>query len=442
MPRHSVLLSMPISSGLNSQRIRVGIVLPEDHIHELRIQWPTELAIGCDHPDLTSDPELILSLIKDQLAVIQAGKPTLIKELTLSCVDTVESLSNGYGFHIEPVVAGRGFHWEKRIAVDLPGTLTITASAEGLKVINTVDIEAYVACVATSEMGAEAPADLLAAQTVVARCWSMALAEAKHLTEGFDVCNDDCCQRYQGTSFLTDHSLQAAIDTKGQVLVFEDAVIDARYSKNCGGMLEDYSTVWEGGPVPYLVPLWDGPVQLPGEAVDDFERLWAYTDAYCSSKRFTGVNLAGMLGKVDVSGSYYRWEKQLTKTELLKNLQKYHGLRWSRINNIRILDRGASARIKSLFLDGIDTQDQPAEQLVRSEYGIRRMFSDSFLYSSAFVIQNADTLEADDVVNLRGVGWGHGVGLCQMGALGMALDHIPYAQILAHYYPGTRLTQL
>jgi len=433
---------MPISSGLNSEIIRVGIVLPEDKIQEVTISWSAELELEINTPDLSATQSI--TLVIEENTISFKDQPNLSNQIdfSLNCSDQVESLSTKYGFHIHPVVAGRGFHWEKRIEVDLPGKLEISIQDGYFKVINFVDVEAYVACVATSEMGSEAPVDLLAAQTVVARCWSLALAEAKHLSDGYDVCNDDCCQRYQGTTFLTDHSLKAAIETRGEVLVYDDKVIDARYSKNCGGMVEAYDTVWEGGPVPYLIPLWDAPEQKSGYAVDDFDKHLAYDDAYCSSKRFENVNLAGMLGKVDVSGSYYRWEQVMTKVDILKNLKKYTGLIWTSIDDIRIMERGPSARIKYLFLVGTDGNGNPAEQMVKSEYGIRQMFSDSFLYSSAFVIKNAESLRDDDHVVLRGAGWGHGVGLCQMGALGMALDHIGYKEILKHYYPGTTLTSL
>ncbi|MEA3287104.1 MAG: SpoIID/LytB domain-containing protein [Candidatus Marinimicrobia bacterium] len=433
---------MPISSGLNSDHIRVGIVLPEDNIQKITLSWSPELEVTGTPPDLGTIQRLELSIHPDGIQIAGLAGNICVKELSLYSSDRVESIQVGSGIHLDPVIAGRGFHWEKRIAVDLPGELKITVEQNSLKIINTILVETYVACVATSEMGAAAPADLLAAQTIVARCWSMALAEAKHLAEGFDVCNDDCCQRYQGTSYLTEHSLKAAVETKGEVLVYDDQVIDARYSKNCGGMVEAYETVWEGGSVPYLIPLWDGPQQRAGQAVDDFEDLWNYTDAYCSSKRFESVDLAGMLGKVDVSGSYYRWEKTITKTDILKNLKKYTGLTWKRLDGIRIMERGPSARIKTLFLEGLDETGQSAEQMVKSEYGIRRMFSDSFLFSSAFVIKNAETLLSDDQLVLRGVGWGHGVGLCQMGALGMALDGIDYKAILAHYYPGTIFTTI
>lgn len=433
---------MPISSGLNSEIIRVGIVLPEDQIQELNLSWSTGLELESNVSNLIAYQRVSIRVENDSIVIQDIPDHSRHTEITLACPDSFKSLSSNYGIHIDPVVAGRGFHWEKRIAVDLPGKLVISLHDGFLKVINFVNVETYVACVATSEMGSEAPSDLLAAQTVVARCWSLALAEAKHLSYGYDVCNDDCCQRYQGTSFLTPHSLRAAVETRSEVLVFDEKVIDARYSKNCGGMVEAYDTVWEGGRVPYLIPLWDGPEQKPGFAVDDFENHYAYNEAYCSSTRFTHVNLAGMLGKVDVSGSYYRWEQVMTKSAILKNLKKYTGLIWSQLDDIRIMERGPSSRIRYLFLVGHDKQGNPAQQMVKSEYGIRQMFSDSFLYSSAFVIKNAGSLREDDHVVLRGVGWGHGVGMCQMGALGMALEGKHYKDILSHYYPGTRLAKL
>ncbi|NQV50017.1 MAG: SpoIID/LytB domain-containing protein [Candidatus Marinimicrobia bacterium] len=433
---------MHISSGLNNDIIRVGIVLPEDKLHTISLSWAPHLGISADFPGLGTTHQIALSTEAGKIRINGATTHELLDEITLICPDDISLLSAEYGIHVEPVIAGRGFHWEKPIAVDLPGQLKISVQDDCFKIINSVNIEAYVACVATSEMGAEAPSALLAAQTVVARCWSLALAEAKHISEGFDVCNDDCCQRYQGTTFLTSHSLKAAIDTRGEVLVYDNQVIDARYSKNCGGMVEAYETVWAGGPVPYLVPLWDAPLQRAGYAVDRIDDFWAYDDAYCSTKRFDSVNLAEMLGKVDVSGSYYRWEQQLSKSDLLKNLNKYTGIIWKQITGIRIMERGPSTRIKFLFLEGIDELGAYAEQLVKSEYGIRQMFSNSFLYSSAFVIKNAQTLKEDNHIVLQGAGWGHGVGLCQMGALGMALDKIDYKDILLHYYPGTRFTTL
>lgn len=433
---------MPISSGLNNDRIRVGIILPEDGIRSISVSWDERLSISSNQ-DLAADiSEYQLNTDGTHLRLTGGGFTRVVDQIELSTADAVEDLRPHYGLRIKPVIAGRGFHWEKHIKVDLPGIVQISVENSYIKLINIVDVESYVACVATSEMGSEAPTALLAAQTVVARCWALALAEAKHLDEGFDVCNDDCCQRYQGTSYLTDHALQAAIETKGVVLTYDNAVIDARYSKCCGGMAEDYETVWEGGRVPYLIHFWDGPEQLPGIASDDFESLWKYEEAYCSSRRFESVDLAGMLGKVDVSGSYYRWQENVPKSLILDNLKKYHKQSWKHITGLRIGERGASSRIRYIYLEGLDMQNQPVEQILISEYGVRQMFSRSFLYSSAFIVENMATIEQDDHISLRGVGWGHGVGLCQMGALGMSLTGIDYQSILMHYYPNTKLQSI
>lgn len=430
---------MPISSGLNSEIIRVGIVLPEDRIDEITISWDDSQLLNSDLPTLPAEAKI--TFISDEKGISIKGHSEIAPQTDyqLASSDAIESLSTGSGLHLNPVVAGRGFHWEKRIAIDLPGQVDISMKHGFLQIINVVDVEAYVACVATSEMGAKAPADLLAAQTVVARCWSMALVEAKHQKQGFDVCNDDCCQRYQGTTFLTTHSLQAAIETQGEVLVFDEEIIDARYSKNCGGMVEAYETVWGGESVPYLIPFWDAPSQREGEAADDFETVYHDEQAYCAMRRFQDVDLEAMLGNVDVSGSYYRWQAQLKKQDILENVRKHLGFVWKRLDGVQIQDRGPSARISKLRLLGIDEHDQVTEYLLSSEYSIRQILSPSFLYSSAFVIDNMDTLEGDDHLSVRGLGWGHGVGMCQMGALGMALDKHSYKQILKHYYPGTQL---
>jgi len=433
---------MPISSGLNSEIIRVGIVLPQDRIDHITISWDHAHLLDSNLSSLSNKGQL--TFISDDRGISVKGHAQIAPQTRyqLSTSDAIETLSTGSGLHLNHVVAGRGFHWEKRITVDLPGQIEITMEDGFLQVINNLDVEAYVACVATSEMGAAAPADLLAAQTVVARCWSMALAESKHLDQGFDVCNDDCCQRYQGTTFLTSYSLQAAIETKGEVLIFDQEIIDARYSKNCGGMVESSETVWGGDHVPYLIPLWDAPSQRPGQGVDDFEDLYRNEESYCATARFKDVDLKAMLGNVDVSGSYYRWQEHLLKQDILENVRKHLGLTWNHLAGVQIQERGPSARICKLRLLAIDEQDRPTEHLLTSEYSIRQVLSPSFLYSSAFVIDNMDTLDKDDHLSLRGLGWGHGVGMCQMGALGMALDNLTYQQILQHYYPGTELVSL
>jgi len=363
-------------------------------------------------------------------------------QFSLDSDDDVNRLSRGQGIRVEPVTTGRGFHWQHDIAVILPGSLQFSVVNGTLQLINELEVESYVACVATSEMGSAAPEVLLAAQTIVARCWALALVEKKHEAAGFHVCNDDCCQRYQGSTFVNEYSIKAARETAGKILVYGNKVIDARYSKNCGGLVEDFQTVWEGDSVPYLIPLWDGPAHGETAHYMDFDRYYGYDDAFCAQKRFQDVDLEGMLGKVDVSGSYYRWEQEVPKTLIIQNLKKYFQETWTEIQDIKVLRRGASARIAGLELSGLDDSGQGITRILAGEYPIRQVFSASFLYSSAFEVMNQNELMVSDSVHIRGCGWGHGVGLCQMGALGMALEGNSVDSILAHYYPGTELRSL
>ncbi|NNE47269.1 MAG: SpoIID/LytB domain-containing protein [Rhodothermales bacterium] len=433
---------MPISTGLDGTRLRVGIVLREDRQTAVSFGWDSDSS-----PDSSVRiPPGVRSLdvgIQDGSLLIATGDDTVIVEtLTLRTDDNVQILKPGDGLAVEPTRTGRGFHWQKDISVTLPGTLTVAVEEGVLVVINTVDVESYVACVATSEMGAAAPSELLAAQTVVARCWSLALVEQKHAAEGFDVCNDDCCQRYHGSTYVNPHSIKAARDTAGRVLAYDGRVIDARYSKNCGGLVEDYTAVWDGLSVPYLIPLWDSP-SAHGEAhFDQFDSYFGYDDAFCAPVRFEGVDLQAMLGKVDETGSYYRWQSDLKLSVLRQNLANYYRQNWNSIDGLDINSRGASARINHLVIRGRDDDGKPVAHELKSEYAIRQMFSESFLYSSAFEVLNSETFREDGYLRLRGCGWGHGVGLCQMGALGMALSGYSADAILEHYYPGTELRLL
>ncbi len=430
---------MPISTGLNRNTIRIGIILPEDHSTTVKLRWPDNLLVASNYDFDDRICLLELSVADNHLNLKMGTEIVHLPELMLATGDTLEGLQPERGITIESVVAGRGFHWEKQIQPILPGRLLFSVVNGNLLLINELSVEAYVACVATSEMGARAPFDLLAAQSIVARCWALAGVEKKHAALNFDVCNDDCCQRYQGTTYLTDHALKAALATEDQVLAFQNTVIDARYSKSCGGIVEDYTNIWGGKPVPYLVPFWDGPDHPEEFAEFDLEPLLDYDKAYCSSRRFSEVNLTAMLGKVDVSGNYYRWIVKVPKTVILSNLKRYYDLDWSGLFELIILKRGASGRIIHLRLAGENEDGDQVTFDLKAEYDVRKIFSESFLYSGAFIIENSGTLEDDDHVVLHGAGWGHGVGLCQIGALGMALEGKSYSEILKHYYPGTTL---
>lgn len=434
---------MRISTGLNSDRIDVGIVLKEDRQTSVSVRWPSTNLVDSSIDFPTGVHSAEVSVVDGTITVASVPDSPTVEHLTLRVADDVRELAPGDGITIDPVRTGRGFHWQKSIQVTLPGELHFRARDGFLEVINRVDVESYVACVATSEMGASAPAELLAAQTIVARCWALALIEQKHRAAGFDVCDDDCCQRYQGTTFVSPRSIQAARDTAGMVLVHEGRVIDARYSKNCGGLVEDYTSVWEGPAVPYLVALWDAPGNETAEThYGNFDDYFDFEEAFCAPARFTNVDLGAMLGKVDVSGSYYRWQVDVALSTILENLRKYAHLDWETVDDVDIVRRGASARIIEIALRGTDRSGLSVTHSARTEYTIRQLFSDSFLYSSAFEILNSQGFREDGYLRLRGCGWGHGVGLCQMGALGMAIEGYSVEKILGHYYPGTDLRVL
>ncbi|MBK7096084.1 MAG: SpoIID/LytB domain-containing protein [Saprospiraceae bacterium] len=160
---------------------------------------------------------------------------------------------------VKDVIAGRGFHWAKKIDVKLAYRLIISVVNSNILLINELPLEEYLACVATSEMSSECPDTYIEAQSIVARSWMLANVEQKHVALGFDVCNDDCCQRFQGVNNLTEHSRKAARATRGKVLMYNNKIVDARYSKSCGGVMERFENLWENDPKDYMLNIPDAP---------------------------------------------------------------------------------------------------------------------------------------------------------------------------------------
>lgn len=312
--------------------------------------------------------------------------------------------------------------------------------------INKLPLEHYLACVATSEMSAKCPNALIQAQTITARSWLLANVEQKHEKLEMDVCNDDCCQRYQGTTNLSAKSVTGALSTAGKVLLFDDKICDARYSKSCGGMIEEFQTVWKGAEHPYLQVKPDS-VKVHGVHLNDDEEFEKWVDecpeTFCSPHFVKEEELNEYLGDVDEEGSYFRWQLKLNQEDLIKSLNEYAGITASQILGIRIINRGGSGRANAIKVNFLDSSQNKQSLIIDSEYKIRRYLSKNFLYSSAIVIisgVNADTGKA--FFNIKGAGWGHGVGLCQIGALGMALSGYASKEILKHYFPGSTLTQI
>ena len=348
-------------------------------------------------------------------------------------------------FIIHSVPAGRGFHWEKTIDVKVAGHLHIKNSNGNIFVINEIMLEQYLASVATSEMGSACPPALLEAQTIVARSWVIAASEQKHSELGIDACNDDCCQRYQGITNITARSKQASKKTFGQFLIYDDQICDTRYSKSCGGISENNENVWDEPPKPYLKAVFDGPSEsIPDLRNNQELQTWIKDPpvCYCGNEYIDGKELKKYIGKVDKKGTYFRWTVHHTQKELTRLVNQKCGTSFELITSLRPIKRGISGRITELEISGVENKTK-RNLIINSEYKIRDALHPEFLYSSAFIIiLDLDDSQIIKSITLRGAGWGHGVGLCQIGALGMALSHKTSEEILTHYFPSTKIKKM
>ena len=329
-------------------------------------------------------------------------------------------------FTLHKVLIGKQFHWQQEEDQTFAGSLRLLPDGDQLIAINDVPLEAYVASVISSEMNAQAPLELLKAHAVISRTWCMAQLQAKPYRPApaqglvrwydhtghthFDVCADDHCQRYQGISRLTP-SAQAAVEaTSGLVLTYDGQLCDTRFSKCCGGTTELFSTCWADVDYPYLQPV---PCPFCGQASIDLIRR--------------------SLNNYDLpTTDFHDWQVFYTREELSALVARKGQFSIGLLLHLQPLRRGASGRISLLSLVGTEGTVE-----VGKELEIRRLLSPSHLLSSAFEVE-----ETEDGFLLRGHGWGHGVGLCQIGAAQMAEEGYSYEQILAHYYPGTTLTPL
>lgn len=336
-------------------------------------------------------------------------------------------------FAVEDMVIGIGFHWERKERQVFRGGLRIIRR-KGLTVINDVSLEEYVTSVISSEMSASCPVESLKAHAVISRSWlcypklhpesigpgNVSLRKGDEITrwygreahEDFDVCADDHCQRYQGITKAHSASVSAAIQaTAGEVLDYAGKVCDARFSKCCGGVTEEYRTAWDDRDVPYLVSFPD---------TDENGRV------YCDTKDRT--LLAQILPGFDQeTQDFYRWTVTYSGAELGDLIRSRLSENVGTVIALEPLERGPSGRIIRLRIRG-----ESASLIIGKELEIRRALSRSHLYSSAFDVERDGALFV-----LKGKGWGHGVGLCQIGAAVMASRGKHYREILRHYYPGT-----
>jgi len=435
--------------------LRVGIVLPEDKLTKIEIVTPDspdyQLQSDEKNPELLSgDASLRFEIINDQIAAfINDQKALAANRWVVKPLQSFRKITNKSGLKVKSVIAGRGFHWKKNIDVYLPGSVDIRIVDGVLLLTNVVPIEQYLMCVATSEMGAACPPALIESQTIVARSWMLANVEMKHRNLDLDVCNDDCCQRYQGTTFLSEDAVQGTMNTYGKVLIYNDKICDARYYKSCGGITETFENVFGGEPVNYLQPVVDAPGNFQHSALpldsEESVKRWIddVPDTFCSPHTIPENDLTKYLGSVDEEGKYFRWNFRYTQKEITVLLNFKLNLNAKEILALEPIHRGFSGRITKIRIVYKNSSNERKSVIVSDQYNIRQALHDLFLYSSAFVVNvEYGSGDAPKAFNLKGAGWGHGVGYCQIGALGMALKGYSTEDIVLHYYPGSQLKKI
>ena len=445
--------------------VRIGGVLAEDAIRELELRVPESAYELVGAPGearrVIKSARVQARVVQRDCVVVTVGDepPQAAAAWSLAPREPRAKLTRGQGVLVRGVVAGRGFHWQKHVDQTLAGRIELLPSERGIVLVNELPLETYLAGVITSEMSSACPIEFLRAQCITARAWLLAMTEPKHAGEPFDRCNDDCCQRYQGTDELSDVAIDAVESTRGIVLVARDAmgddvIVDANYSKSCGGIVEIPEHVW-GIQKPGLGPLVDAPessrvrrfMPVTEATLHDYlEGDWLRdTDVYCSPSVVPEDQLGKYLGRVDEAGHYFRWRVRYSHDELLELLRQKlpEAAQMTRLTNLRVTKRGISGRATEMVIEYVDGERELSEVTVPDQYRIRQILHERFLYSSAFAMEierdSADRLQS---VALTGAGWGHGAGLCQIGALGMSLRGIDHVRIVKHYFPGAELKSM
>lgn len=371
-------------------------------------------------------------------------------------------------FALEGVTIGIGFHWERKERQVFRGQLRLVIDKGHIHAINILSVEDYLKSVISSEMSATASLQLLKAHAVISRGWLLAQIEKRkgistdsqpsyYRTEKgyirwydredhtlFDVCADDHCQRYQGiTRQVSEKAEQAVNETAGEVLMHQGRICDTRFSKCCGGMMEEYSTCWEDIEVDYLRVKTDrdsASQSFPDLTKEEETRRWIINSpsAFCNTtdRRI----LSQVLNNYDQETTdFYRWKTTYTQEELSRLINEKLGIDLGCIIALRPIKRGKSGRICELEIVG-----ERQSITIGKELEIRRVLSTSHLLSSAFVVDctYTDDQHIPDAFTLHGAGWGHGVGLCQIGAAMMGEKGYNYKDILLHYYQGATLKKI
>ena len=436
-------------------------------------------------------PDVSVGIVNGQKISFSLNKPYLAKGETVTGEQVVEFSEGGVlwngnqystltfhpqsadaSFSLQDVTIGVNFHWERKETQTFLGALRFVVEADKIYAINDLPVEKYLESVISSEMSATSSLELLKAHAVISRSWLLAqMKKRRDVAESgnnffsfvkkedtlirwydredhtiFDVCADDHCQRYQGITKETSPQVAEAIrQTKGQILIDKDAICDARFSKCCGGITEEFQYCWENTPKSYLASVHDIVLGVSSASAKEAEspldaEEWIRTSpaAFCNTtdKKI----LSQVLNDYDQeTADFYRWKITLTQEKLQQLLADKLKLNLGAIIDMKAAERGKSGRISKLQIVGTEKTFT-----IGKELEIRRALSETHLYSSAFVVDRhgIDQQGIPASFELTGAGWGHGVGLCQIGAAVMGEEGYTYDQILLHYYRGADIKKL
>lgn len=415
-----------------------------------------------------SEPDVSVGIVSGQSIRFSLNAPYTAKGETVSGEQTVEFSEGGIlwngnryreltftplaadaSFSLRDVTIGVNFHWERKETQVFRGTLRLVVEADEITAVNILPVEEYLVSVISSEMKATSSPELLKAHAVISRSWLLAQME-KRRRQGdrqdgffsfikrddelirwydredhtiFDVCADDHCQRYQGITRANNSSVEEAVEaTHGRILTYGGEICDARFSKCCGGVTEEFQYCWEDTPKPYLVSVRDS---------DGSGRDFCDTD--------DRQILSQVLNDYDrETPDFYRWHAEYTQERLAELINGNLKEDFGDIIDLVPVERGRSGRISKLKIVGTKKT-----LTIGKELEIRRTLSDTHLYSSAFTVERADIVGGvPQRFTLHGSGWGHGVGLCQIGAAVMGTRGYGYDEILLHYYRGAEITKI
>lgn len=372
-------------------------------------------------------------------------------------------------FTLEDVTIGVNFHWERKEAQTFLGKLRFIVQDNNICAINELPVETYLTSVISSEMRATSSLELLKAHAVISRSWLLAQMEQRKAENNnvekqpsffktdeeivrwydredhkrFDVCADDHCQRYQGiTKAANKHVVEAIQQTAGEILTSHGEICDARYSKCCGGAVEEFQYCWENIKKPYLQALPDtlpDTTPLPDLTDETVARQWILSSPNTFCNTTDQKVLSQVLNDFDQETTdFYRWTQTYSQAEVKQLLEEKLEVQFGDIIDLVPLERGKSGRIYRLKI-----VSKERTLIIGKELEIRRALSKSHLYSSAFIVEKADIKDSvPQKFIIKGAGWGHGVGLCQIGAAMMGKQGYRYEEILLHYYKGAEITKI